>query len=445
MKLGLRGSLTLALITTMGCAQGSGLSLPGADATGPGDDGEASDDAPPNITVGGGVGDDAGDGGGSTTGGVDDDDDDDDDGVDDADADSDDDSDDDSGPNPRCGDGVVDRGEACDDGNDVDTDACVACVAAVCGDGVVQAGVEVCDDGNAVNTDGCVGCVTASCGDGAVQAGVEACDDGNALNTDGCVACAVATCGDGFVQLGVEDCEDGNAVDTDACVGCLDAVCGDGFVQAGVEECDDGGVIPGDGCSAQCEGEIRPNLLQCGTSSFDVASFIPPGVDLTVVVSCVPDDDTQAMLVTRSGVALFDATELQTYVEGGGNVLTETFSSDEVYNAVFGTNVVEEASLVGSCTDRIPTVVQFSAMDPFWVDNAFVPIVLGESGCGKNAAAYPGLTPLAGWSALEVGIGYRDQMLGRVWVTEFDWQDNQVQPAGAFDNTLNLMGAMILR
>jgi len=92
------------------------------------------------------------------------------------------------------------------------------------------------------------------CGDGYVQAGVEGCDDGNAVDTDACVnGCKAAKCGDGFVQEGVEGCDDGNAVNTDMCVaGCKAAKCGDGFVQAGVEACDDGNVQGGDGCSATC-------------------------------------------------------------------------------------------------------------------------------------------------------------------------------------------------
>ena len=55
-----------------------------------------------------------------------------------------------------CGDGVLDIGEACDDGNRSDNDGCVAdCVLAACGDGLVYQGVEACDDGNQVDGDGC--------------------------------------------------------------------------------------------------------------------------------------------------------------------------------------------------------------------------------------------------------------------------------------------------
>jgi cysteine-rich repeat protein len=49
----------------------------------------------------------------------------------------------------ECGNGVLDTGEDCDDGNTVDTDACTsACQNAVCGDGVIHSGVEECDGFN---------------------------------------------------------------------------------------------------------------------------------------------------------------------------------------------------------------------------------------------------------------------------------------------------------
>ena len=55
----------------------------------------------------------------------------------------------------ECGDGFAETPEACDDGNDDDTDACVACENAECGDGVTQLGAEACDDGNRDDDDDC--------------------------------------------------------------------------------------------------------------------------------------------------------------------------------------------------------------------------------------------------------------------------------------------------
>jgi len=76
----------------------------------------------------------------------------------------------------NCGDKIVDPPETCDDGNTNDTDSCIACQLAKCGDTKVYAGVEECDDGNSVDTDACVACKNATCGDGKIQAGVELCD-----------------------------------------------------------------------------------------------------------------------------------------------------------------------------------------------------------------------------------------------------------------------------
>jgi cysteine-rich repeat protein len=36
-------------------------------------------------------------------------------------------------------------------------------------------------------------------------------------NTDNCIDCEIAFCGDGFVKQGVEDCDDGNSIGGDGC------------------------------------------------------------------------------------------------------------------------------------------------------------------------------------------------------------------------------------
>jgi cysteine-rich repeat protein len=83
---------------------------------------------------------------------------------------------------PRCGDGIVDASEECDDGNLENTDSCLnTCVEAVCGDGVVEAGVEECDNGTANSdtaADACrTDCRKPRCGDGVIDASEE-CDRG---------------------------------------------------------------------------------------------------------------------------------------------------------------------------------------------------------------------------------------------------------------------------
>jgi len=233
-------------------------------------------------------------------------------------------------PAAVCGNGKLETGEACDDGNVINGDGCSStyqvennftcsgtpshCVAKpppppppVCGNGKVESG-EACDDGNTTNGDGCSSTCgietgytcngspsvchlvnTAKCGNGIVETG-ESCDDGNTTNGDGCSSnCAVetgyvctgsptsyctpiSTCGNGKIEAG-EQCDDGNTINGDGCSSqckietgfvCTGTIkstchpsgpyCGDGNIDAN-EQCDDGNKNNGDGCSSTCQVE----------------------------------------------------------------------------------------------------------------------------------------------------------------------------------------------
>ena len=151
-----------------------------------------------------------------------------------------------------CGNGNVEPGEACDDGNAVNGDGCDSnCTASACGNGI-QAPNEACDDGNVVSGDGCdANCTVTACGNG-IKTGAEGCDDGNPLNGDGCdTNCTVSACGNG-VQAPNEACDDGNVTSGDGCdANCTVTACGNGIATAG-EQCDDANAVDGDGCDSNC-------------------------------------------------------------------------------------------------------------------------------------------------------------------------------------------------
>jgi len=166
---------------------------------------------------------------------------------------------------PGCGNGVIETGEQCDDGNAVQEDGCHNdCLIPRCGDGITDLG-EGCDDGtDNSNTmpDACrTDCRLPYCGDGVVDTGEE-CDDGNADNTDDCpVSCVAAYCGDGCTWAGHEACDDGNTDDTDVCTtSCRAATCGDGFVWAGHEDCEGGGTQP---CMTTCGSSGTEPCVAC--------------------------------------------------------------------------------------------------------------------------------------------------------------------------------------
>jgi fibro-slime domain-containing protein len=203
---------------------------------------------------------------------------------------------------PVCGDGILEAGESCDDGNKTNGDGCSstcqieaaywACtVNQPCVDErdcaeLLEAGVS--DAGNCASS-----ASVPVCGNGIIEAG-EACDDGNTKSGDGCSydchtieanyvcpvpdqACvSTVVCGDGVIS-GTEQCDDGNQVTTDGCsypgcqltpgwsclvpgTACTAAMCGDGIV-AGTEQCDDGNMTNGDGCSATCQLEVATTVV----------------------------------------------------------------------------------------------------------------------------------------------------------------------------------------
>ena len=265
----------------------------------------------------------------------------------------------------RCGDGVIQGPtEVCDDGDESGTDGCSATckrlepgytcatgptngmgqhdasnpttVCYQCGNGIIEAG-QTCDDGDAFGGDGCsstcqlepgyYGCYNLTgdaipetclrCGDGRISTGIaasgtfpavnETCDDGNTAPDDGCddmcmtegggYNCFVpgqpcVRCGNSIVSVG-EGCDDGNFDADDGCsaacqveplwncqnfftatpMSSICSLCGDG-AKTGLESCDDGNRQAGDGCSGTCS--IEPGYVCTGANC--AASLCGDGV-----------------------------------------------------------------------------------------------------------------------------------------------------------------------
>jgi cysteine-rich repeat protein len=183
----------------------------------------------------------------------------------------------------RCGNGALDPGEQCDDGNTISGDGCSSqcklecdwlCGMPVpgcpscgislqrCGNGILTSNEE-CDDGNVASGDGCSAscqvepgwrCVVPGrlcvpiCGDGRMV-GWETCDDGNTVSGDGCAYnCLAEPCWDCSTGLCIHrSCGDGGQDAQEA-----GFRCGDGILSPG-EECDDGDQNSAYGvCTTRC-------------------------------------------------------------------------------------------------------------------------------------------------------------------------------------------------
>ena len=351
---------------------------------------------------------------------------------------------------PRVNPGAMERCNGGDDDCDLNVDETFLDLGAACETGVgacERPGVLVCGDD--------VGVV---CNAVAGAARPEACneldDDCDGRVDDGLVGCCQpgdqVACGSevGECSPGVQVC--GNDRNYGACndVGPSGEVCNnrDDDCDASTDEGFDlttdaancgrcGNVCPAGqrcvegGCRA-AGGPLRNRLLICGTVDRDVEGLLQgQSVGLRIERGCVPNGRTQAMLFPRDGGQQLglDWNVIGAWIRAGGYFVTEYSSSITAYNGLTGSNLVQARNRTGLCTNVVMPRVQRTPGDAFWVDNAFAPLDPSGDGCGfpLPIAQMPGAVALGGWNEVDVALAYLDLGLGRLWLVESDWQDEQ--------------------
>ena len=170
---------------------------------------------------------------------------------------------------------------------------------------------------------------------------------------------------------------------------------------------------------------VMRHLMLCGRSDYSAAGFILPGDNLDVVDGCAPDANTQALLISRNGLGLFDGPTLSAYLDAGGSIITEYSITNDVYNAIYGTEFGDGMQM-GNCQDNVVPSDIGTPDDRFWIDNAAIPAIDPASGgCGNDLSGIPGITRLGGWDANSTSLAYVDHGRGRLWLVEADWQDGE--------------------
>ena len=273
-----------------------------------------------------------------------------------------------AGGGPSCGNGVIDPGEQCDDGDTDDTNGCTRACERNCSD----ADVAPCDDEDPCTYDACdyelavcshdpddgvpcssapgpgicIGgmCIPSVCGDGIHQPGEECdlgadngrgtgcetscvwschedaeCDDGDACN--GTQACAIAA--GGMACAGGEPLADGSPCGGGGyCLGqrCTQPDCGDGVIEPG-ETCDP----PSGPCNASCQ------LVVCGDGALVLPEEECDDANLLPLDGC--DASCRYEVAVRWTAAAIHKGAAPPYCVHPGNQLGEAYAQ-EVLDAI---------------------------------------------------------------------------------------------------------------
>ena len=206
---------------------------------------------------------------------------------------------------PECGNGIIEAGEQCDDGNSIDGDCCNAnCqfeqAGSPCPDPGYCNGEETCDGGG-----NCLAGNPIDCNDG-VDCTDDSCVESNRTcvnrpNNRNCSDDGLFCTGDEFCDAlndcssSGDPCQNGTVCNEPNGSCDPEAACGDGVVNPG-EECDDGNGEDGDCCSALCAFESAGSLCAdnqyCnGEEACDGTGNCQPGlpIDCGDGIACTDD------------------------------------------------------------------------------------------------------------------------------------------------------------
>ncbi len=181
---------------------------------------------------------------------------------------------------------------------------------------------------------------------------------------------------------------------------------------------------------------LKPDLMFCGNHSRSGSNLYLGIGPFNEVSGCVPDGDTQALLVTRSGATAGNGAAWLAYLNAGGVIISEYSNAADVYNEIYGTAYTNPVNRFGDCSDNVMPSLKLNPGHPFWQANSgLVETPSNLEGCGYDISAIVNgeaeVTALGGLiGTSEVSFAIRPQGAGVLWVLEADWQDNE----GSYSN-----------
>lgn len=190
---------------------------------------------------------------------------------------------------------------------------------------------------------------------------------------------------------------------------------------------------------------LRPDLMFCGSTSRTGSNLYLGVGPFNEVQGCVPDANTQALLVTRQGSTSGNGAAWLAYLNAGGVIITEYSIGYRVFNEIYATGY-SLGTRFGACTDNAMPSLKLNVNHEFWqLNSGLAETPSGQEGCGYDLSSISTgeaeVTELGGLVGTPyVSFAIRPQGAGVLWLLEADWQDNE---SSFTDTSRNFMGALI--
>jgi hypothetical protein len=173
----------------------------------------------------------------------------------------------------------------------------------------------------------------------------------------------------------------------------------------------------------------RPVISLCGNSDRPLSGLYSGIGPFDEEFTCAPNNDVQAMFISRDVLVTGRGPAWLAYLNGGGRIITEYSNGAAVYNEIYGT-AYPNGGQAGACNDTPMPSAKLNLAHPFWLANNIPATPADEEGCGWDLAGLvagePTVTALGARSADTAFINFaiKPQGTGTLFLLEADWQDS---------------------
>lgn len=190
----------------------------------------------------------------------------------------------------------------------------------------------------------------------------------------------------------------------------------------------------------------RPVLSLCGNSDRPLSGLYSGIGPFDEEFTCAPNNDVQAMFISRDVLVAGRGPAWLAYLNGGGRIITEYSNGAAVYNEIYGT-AYPDGGQAGGCHDNPMPSAKLNPTDAFWVANPIPVTAPSAEGCGYNLAGLvsgePTVTPLGARDSETSFVTFARKLQGpgTLFLLEADWQDTETVPFDA--SNLAFLNALV--